>query len=124
MTLAPENVILPRNEEDITDIAGMENISNRFKTVNIYPKVNISDIGSVASRQSKKKGGKSPLSHRPKFSQTDASSTSSKTTETALEDNPTVKSEIKNQLRDAINYFKKSPIETTSFIAASNPKKY
>ena len=106
MTLAPENVILPRNEEDLTDIAGMENISNRFKTVNIYPKVNISDIGSVASRQSNKKGGKSALSHHPKFSQTDASSTSSKTTEIALEDKPTFKSEIKKQLRDAVHYFK------------------
>ena len=72
--VTPKHVRLPRNEEDVTGIAGLENISKPFKTVNISAKIKIREIGSVASRQAKKKGRKSDLSHHPKFSQPYASS--------------------------------------------------
>ena len=75
LTVTPKNVILTSNEEYLTCIVGLEKISNPFKKVYISEKINIREIGSVASRQANKKGKKYAMSHHPKFSQPDASST-------------------------------------------------
>ena len=102
-------------------IARLENTSNTFKTVNISKKINIKDIVSVASSQAKKKGGKSALSHHPKFSQPDDSSPPSKITEIVLEDK---KSQICNQkaTKRRSSIFQKSPLDISSFIADVEPK--
>ena len=49
--------------------------------VNISAKVNIREIGLVASRQAKKKGRKSDPSNHPKLYESDANSYPSKITE-------------------------------------------
>ena len=62
----------------------MENISNPFKMVNISVTVNILEIGSLTSRQAKKKGITSALSNHPKFSQPKSTYSPPKITETTL----------------------------------------
>ena len=50
MTVHPKHATLPNNENKIKDIAGLESIKNPFK-VNIYPIIDIREIGYAASGQ-------------------------------------------------------------------------
>ena len=84
LIVPPKHVRLPSNKENLAGIAGLENMSNPFKTVNIYAKVNIREIGSVASRQANRTRGNSALIHHPKSPQPEASSPPSKITETLI----------------------------------------
>ena len=61
-------------------------------------------------QEGKRKGRKSGINSHPKFSQTDATSSPTKITETALEDDLTVKTSIKKKLRDTVKSLKKSSI--------------
>ena len=90
--------------------------------MNISAKINIREIGSVASRQSRKKLRKSALSNHPKFSHPEATSPPTKITETELEDGVKVKSSFKNQPGDAVQSFKKSPQCIPSCVAAIDPR--
>ena len=69
----------------------------------------------------KEKGRKSALRNLPRFYHPNDKPHPSNITETSLEDEATVKSEIKKQLRDALKIFKESPLDIPLFIAAVDP---
>ena len=95
LTVTPKHVRLTCNEEYLSGKAGLENISNPFKMVNISAKVNIREIVSVASRQANKKGRKPALINHPNNFQSNVTASPPNITETTLKEKITVETSIK-----------------------------
>ena len=106
LSVTPKHVKVPRNEEYCTGIAGLDNICNPFKTVKISASTNIREIGSIDSRQAKKKGRKLASINHPKLSQTDPNSSTLNATKPSSDDKLTIKKLLKRQLRDEVQAFK------------------
>ena len=123
LTVTPKHVKLPKNDKDSCGIEGLENISNPFKIVSILYLPKITEIGSIASRQSRAKKRKSDLSGNPKFPFKEQQSTSSGDSSEQSDYEATIKSSQKRLKKNSVKKLKQSDHEDELLLVESEPER-
>ena len=115
----PKNATLSNTEDKCKGIVGLRVTENPFKAINIYPITDVQEMGLITSGQKRSKEIKSELRGKIKFTHNNNPLHSDKESFYLASTNTTVKSKVKINLNEAVNYFKESSLDTTSFISST-----